>query len=233
MRGINYMDVTDHHADYPFVSLASSSSSLALARSWPSKLSHGSFLTSKVFANISDAGPRSTLDTFTSFKNRYYRSQTGRGSQLWLFNKIKKMTKGIKSIQVREFEHSWAQNSIILHWPSTGKKASVALEKGKKRPVIILGAHLDSTAFIPFLPAPGADDDGSGTATIVEALRALIASGWQPEGDYDLEWMWYSAEEGGLLGSQEIVKSYVNEGREVRAMMQQDSEFGNVHTNFF
>lgn len=84
----------------------------------------------------------------------------------------------------------------------------------------ILGAHLDSTHLLPFLPAPGADDDGSGTVTILEALRGLLASGWQPE--TDVEWHWYSAEEGGLLGSQEVVREYVKRGTPIKAMLQQD-----------
>jgi leucyl aminopeptidase len=39
-------------------------------------------------------------------------------------------------------------------------------------PITILGAHCDSiNKENPFLPAPGADDDGSGTVTILEAYR--------------------------------------------------------------
>ncbi|KAJ7300862.1 hypothetical protein DFH08DRAFT_979251 [Mycena albidolilacea] len=61
----------------------------------------------------------------------------------------------------------------------------------------------------PFLPAPGADDDGSGSVTILENYRALLAADFHPE--RSLEFHWYSAEEGGLLGSQAVAKAY--EGR--------------------
>jgi bacterial leucyl aminopeptidase len=37
-----------------------------------------------------------------------------------------------------------------------------------------------------------------------------------------IEFMWYSAEEGGLLGSQEIFKFYSQDKRDVKAMIQQD-----------
>lgn len=73
---------------------------------------------------------------------------------------------------------------------------------------------------IPFLPAPGADDDGSGTVTILEAYRALLAAEYLPE--TPVEFHWYSAEEGGLLGSQAIAQRYAEEGKQVKAMVQMD-----------
>lgn len=38
----------------------------------------------------------------------------------------------------------------------------------------------------------GADDDGSGTVTILESYRALLASGFKPH--RPVEFHWYSAE---------------------------------------
>jgi leucyl aminopeptidase len=46
-----------------------------------------------------------------------------------------------------------------------------------------------------------------------------IASGQFPN---TLEFHWYSAEEGGLLGSQAIFQQYAKDKRDVRAMFQQD-----------
>ena len=40
--------------------------------------------------------------------------------------------------------------------------------------------------------AAGADDDGSGSMSILEAYRALIAAGFRPE--RTVEFHWYSAE---------------------------------------
>jgi leucyl aminopeptidase len=37
-----------------------------------------------------------------------------------------------------------------------------------------------------------------------------------------VEFQWYSAEEGGLLGSQAVFSEYAKTGRDVRAMLQQD-----------
>ena len=43
-------------------------------------------------------------------------------------------------------------------------------------------------------PSEGADDDGSGTVTILEAYRALITSDFRPV--EHVEFHWYSAEVG-------------------------------------
>ena len=86
-------------------------------------------------------------------------------------------------------------------------------------PVIIIGSHLDSANYdFPLLPAPGADDGGSGTVTILEAFRALVQAGFRPE--VPVEFHWYAAEEGGLLGSQDIASEYVYQRKDIRAMVQ-------------
>lgn len=72
----------------------------------------------------------------------------------------------------------------------------------------------------PLLRAPGADDDGSGTVTILEAYRAILEARYIPTSP--LEFHFYAAEEGGLLGSLDIVDSYVKAGKNLRGMMQFD-----------
>jgi Zn-dependent M28 family amino/carboxypeptidase len=39
----------------------------------------------------------------------------------------------------------------------------------------------------PFLPAPGADDDGSGSVTILEAYRALLAADFTRSSFYEAD----------------------------------------------
>lgn len=68
--------------------------------------------------------------------------------------------------------------------------------------------------------APGADDDGSGTVTLIEAFRALLASGFKPS--TPVEFHFYAGEEGGLLGSQDIATSYAGDDKEVKAMVEFD-----------
>ncbi|KZV69148.1 peptidase [Peniophora sp. CONT] len=155
------------------------------------------------------------LQNFSSFRNRYYRADTGRQSQQWLLSKISETTsefapKALQDkISITEFPHSWGQNSIVVHINGSAPTGTV-----------VIGAHQDSTNIWPFLPAPGADDDGSGSVTILEAYRALIAADFRPV--QDVEFHWYSAEEGGLLGSQAVARDYEARKVPVIAMSQFD-----------
>jgi Zn-dependent M28 family amino/carboxypeptidase len=71
----------------------------------------------------------------------------------------------------------------------------------------------------PLLPAPGADDDCSGTVSILEAFRVLAETGYVPENG-PVEFHWYAAEEGGLLGSQRIARYKLESGANIGAMME-------------
>lgn len=155
------------------------------------------------------------LEHFSGFHTRYYKSETGAESSAWLFDRVNSIIKasGAKA-SARTFAHPWGQNSIIATVP------------GQSNKTIIVGAHQDSiNLFLPsILAAPGADDDGSGTVTIIEAFRILLQSDLIAQGNATntLEFHWYSAEEGGLLGSQAIFKQYEEQHRDVKAMLQQD-----------
>ncbi|KZS97501.1 peptidase [Sistotremastrum niveocremeum HHB9708] len=208
--GINFMDITDTQ-DLGF-SLFSGDSKRLSAVTYPSP--NSTVLVKKVIKSLSTEGPLENLQKFTSFTNRHYRSETGKQSQKWLLSKVDSLTKEyapdslLPFVSITEFPHKWGQNSIV------------AQIKGNSDELIIIGAHQDSTSFLPFLPAPGADDDGSGTVTILEAYRALISSGIRPQ--KTVEFHWYAAEEGGLLGSRELAQDYERRGALVYAMQHFD-----------
>lgn len=161
---------------------------------------------------------REHLETFTAFHTRYYKSDYGAQSSAWLLEQVNKTVEESGAFKhgatVKAFPHPWGQSSIIATIP------------GQSDATIVIGAHQDSiNLFLPsILAAPGADDDGSGTVTILEALRVLLQSKDIRKGraNNTIEFHWYSAEEGGLLGSQAIFSTYQNEGRDIRAMLQQD-----------
>ncbi|KAL8415253.1 hypothetical protein RB594_006193 [Gaeumannomyces avenae] len=158
------------------------------------------------------------LEKLTSFHTRYYKSDTGRQSSEWLLSEVNKTIADAGAhahgVHVEHFKHSWGQNSIIATIP------------GQSKSTVVVGAHQDSiNLWLPsILAAPGADDDGSGTVTILEALRVLLQSDDFAKGKLKntVEFHWYSAEEGGLLGSQAIFSSYEKQQRDIKAMLQQD-----------
>ncbi|KAL2176893.1 uncharacterized protein P884DRAFT_244712 [Thermothelomyces heterothallicus CBS 202.75] len=170
-----------------------------------------------LLANLSKTEMKDHLTTFTSFHTRYYKSDYGRQSSEWLLGQVRQTIKEAGAedyVRAEHFKHPWGQHSIIATIP------------GKTNSTVVIGAHQDSiNLWLPsILAAPGADDDGSGTVTILEAFRVLLQSEDVVKGNHQntLEFHWYSAEEGGLLGSQAIFSAYEKEGRDVRAMLQQD-----------
>jgi bacterial leucyl aminopeptidase len=170
-----------------------------------------------LLANLSKTEMQDHLETFTSFHTRYYKSDYGKQSSDWLLGQVRDIIKeaGAEDYVVAEpFPHTWQQSSIIATIP------------GKTNSTIVIGAHQDSiNLWLPsVLAAPGADDDGSGTVTILEAFRVLLQSKDIIKGKHEntIEFHWYSAEEGGLLGSQAIFSTYEKAGRDIKAMLQQD-----------
>lgn len=68
----------------------------------------------------------------------------------------------------------------------------------------ILGAHIDSK--LPEAPTGGADDDASGCSLLLEVAR--IFSYLEPE--ISIRFVWFNAEEFGLLGSKSYVVNRIN-----------------------
>jgi len=209
-RGLKFFDITETQ-ELGF----SAHSRLKSKTSFPTP--SATEIVRPILKTLSIKGPQENLKKFSSFRTRYYRSNTGKQSQEWLLSKIREITKKHASdslqelITAREFPHSWGQSSIVLRINGSSQTDDS---------VVVIGAHLDSTNMWPFLPAPGADDDGSGSVTILESYRALIATDFRPV--RTVEFHWYSAEEGGLLGSQAIAKDYEKRSVNVLAMSQFD-----------
>lgn len=111
---------------------------------------------------------------------------------------------------------------LISHQKTPQKSIRVSI-KGSLHPdeYIILGGHLDSINGwgSSSKPAPGADDNASGSASLYEALRVLVTKE-QPQ--RTIEFFWYAGEESGLLGSAEIAETYKNEKKNVIGVLQLD-----------
>ncbi|KAF2649814.1 Zn-dependent exopeptidase [Lophiostoma macrostomum CBS 122681] len=159
---------------------------------------------------------KSNLETLTAFNNRYYKALTGRDSSVWILKQVQTLVAnaGVKNATAAAFTHSWVQPSVILTIP------------GKTDRTVILGAHQDSINLDSPSGgrAPGADDNGSGVVTILEALRVLLTDSRIVSNSHEntIELHFYAAEEAGLLGSQDIFQDYQKRGRNVVAFLQQD-----------
>jgi hypothetical protein len=89
------------------------------------------------------------------------------------------------------------------------------------RQVVLLTAHLDSINIAggPAAPAPGADDNGSGSAALMEIARILA----KHRGQHDLRLILFGGEEQGLFGSKKYVGSLsAKERGRIRAVVNMD-----------
>ncbi|KIY71861.1 Zn-dependent exopeptidase [Cylindrobasidium torrendii FP15055 ss-10] len=165
-----------------------------------------------ILKTVSTSNMQSTLTSLTAFNNRYYRASTGAQASTFIRDTVAKIISGRSDASVALYSHSWTQSSIIAKIAGTAATT----------PVTIIGAHMDSINLNSPTSgrAPGADDDGTGAVNLIEALRALIASGYKPK--TPVEFHWYSGEEAGLLGSQDVAASYAEAGVKVQAFMEVD-----------
>jgi Zn-dependent M28 family amino/carboxypeptidase len=89
-------------------------------------------------------------------------------------------------VKVNRINETRTTENVIAELPAAGEDAS--------NNVLVVGAHLDS---VP--RGPGVNDNGSGSGAILEVAEQMAARGIEPRNT--VRFMWYSAEEFGLLGS--------------------------------
>ena len=97
--------------------------------------------------------------------------------------------------------------------------------------VIIIAGHIDSRVsdVMDFTKdAPGANDDGSGSALVIEAARIMAQ---QPQTDATIMFALLSGEEQGLMGGRLLAETAKERGWKVSAMLNNDIVGGTVGTD--
>ncbi|KAK2731962.1 hypothetical protein FQN57_003058 [Myotisia sp. PD_48] len=202
---INFFDITDQPQDFAIAQAPR-------VYAFPSAVKFQTEV-KEIITKLSSTAMQTDLRQFSSYNNRYYQAQTGVTSANWLFDQVKAAVANIPGAKVEKVTHRFIQPSIRAIIPGKGPK------------IIVVGAHEDSiNSSQPQGRAPGADDNGSGSITILHGLRALaqdpkIAAG---EALNTIEFHWYAGEEAGLLGSQDIFAQYRSQQKQVAAMLNQD-----------
>jgi len=82
----------------------------------------------------------------------------------------------------------------------------------------IICAHYDDTSQNPYVRAPGADDNGSGTATVIEAARIFKDYNF----DYSIRFVLFAGEEQGLVGSHAYAQSAYQNGEQIQGVLNMD-----------
>jgi hypothetical protein len=84
--------------------------------------------------------------------------------------------------------------------------------------IYIICGHLDSTSPEPATLAPGAEDNGSGSVSVLEAARLLAPVAT----DYTVYFLCLSAEEQGLIGSEHFAAEAAQQSLDIRGVLNLD-----------
>src|SRR5262249_19644340 len=98
---------------------------------------------------------------------------------------------------------------------------TVADIRGNEKPeeVVILGAHLDYWAV-----GSGSTDNGTGSAAVIEAARALAKLDLKPK--RTIRFVLFSGEEEGLVGSKRYVEAHKTELDKISGVLVHDTGTG-------
>lgn len=162
------------------------------------------------------------VQTLEGFHTRNTFSATnveGRGigaARRWIFNEFIRIGGGRLLVEADEFPYSSGgvatnQQNIIATLPGRDPNAGV----------IVLSAHYDSRTFDPndgVSFAPGANDNASGVAVLLEAARLLSTQ----ELNQTVIFAAFAAEEQGRYGSQHFVTQQLLQGAQINAVFNFD-----------
>ena len=167
----------------------------------------------KAIAEIDGEKIRGIVSWLSTFHTRFHNGEAPNRHVDEFAQRLGWLTQNTKYISVEQIGHD-----------GTPQRSIRVRVKGASKPneILVLGGHLDSIAGFwggARNEAPGADDNASGSASLVEILRVLLQ---QPQPQRTIEFMWYAGEEGGLIGSAEIAADYKSAGKEVIGVLQLD-----------
>lgn len=171
------------------------------------KISHSKIVTSAL-AKVNAANIMNFVKDFSSFYNRSALSQYGVSAAYDISARFEKMAKLAN------------RDDYEINFVATGRymQPSVVVKFGKNltTPGVVIGAHIDTFDG----DMPGAGDDASGSGSVLEAARVILNS--QHGLKNPIYFIWYAAEERGLVGSQFVVKFFRNNHKSVKAVLQLD-----------
>jgi len=148
------------------------------------------------------------LVELSSAPDRFANSNTGEMTALELQSEVEKLAA------------TYSRSDVSTRLVATGsryKQKSVVVKIGNSDlPAVVIGAHMDTLRN----NKPGADDDGTGTVTLLEAAKVVLSS--EVQFKRPVYFIWYAAEEMGLVGSNHVVKDFVSKNIPVLSVMQLD-----------
>lgn len=167
----------------------------------------------------------SDVKRLVAFETRFMGSDSNAAASVWLGQRLAGLG---YTVRYDTFEVNTPTRSFFGHTFSvTGLKQwnVIATKRGRLYPnkKVVLGGHYDSIAIDRAQKdqdvAPGADDNASGIAAVLEIARLM-----QPvDVDMTVEFAFWGAEELGLIGSDHYAKQAKAKGEEIVVMLQMDA----------
>jgi len=164
----------------------------------------------EILQEINADSIRYFIQSLQDFGTRFLMASNRDSVADWIKNEF--MRFGMSDVQIDSFQYSgtWQYNVIAT--------ISGITDPSK---VYIVGGHHDSySSGNPWVYAPGADDNGSGTAATLEIARAILATGYQPEAT--MKFITFAAEEYGLHGSHDYAQKAQAAGMDIALMINHD-----------
>jgi hypothetical protein len=149
-------------------------------------------LSSHIFHSISLHQYKQFIIKLTENGSREVGSEANEYSRKWIANKLVELSNGRIEVEI-----IGKYMSVVGRLPGYLPNST---------PCIMVGGHYDSVA-----GAPGANDDGTGVATVLELARVMSGYEWP----LDIYFCTWNAEEVGLLGSRETANIFADRGLDI------------------
>jgi Peptidase family M28 len=169
------------------------------------RLSPGSAIPEMV-GQVSTQALADTIRKLEAFQTRYASQPSCAAAGAWLFDSFNAL--GLV-VERDDFTFgSYNATNIVATLP------------GRTFPdqIVIIGAHYDSYSTDPAHLAPGADDNASGTAAVLEIARVLSRRSF----DFTIKFVAFSAEEFGLYGSRHFARDAHDAGQTIVGVINLD-----------
>lgn len=152
-----------------------------------------------ILTSVNTDSTKGFMSKLTSFPSRRSTVQSAQDSVLMIKKELETIINTLSSERKKRFKielipiRGYVANSMIVTFEGSGSN---------KEEFVLFGAHADDVGH----KNAGADDDGSGTTAVFESFRVIAQSTFNPS--RSLVWLFYSAEESGLVGSAQIARDW-------------------------
>ncbi len=168
---------------------------------------------------------KATVEKLASWPNRNTNNPTLTEAAEWIAGELRK----VPGLEVELMRYPVVKSQRIVEDKEVVQV--VATLKGKTDRRIIVGGHMDTINMADRengvnAKAPGANDDGSGTALTMELARVMAGKQWENT----LVFVAFSGEEQGLLGSRALAKRAKAENWKIDGVLSNDM-VGNSKNN--